>query len=97
MTIWLKMIGREDEESGLLMGFGDHCLTRDCGQQDAASELPVLHRDTMQGFQCRVLTVVYCAAGGWAGQRSSGVQEVGPLTPPPSPPQLTLSPKPAES
>ena len=81
------------------MGFGDHCLTRDCGQQDAASELPVLHRDTMQGFQCRVDCCVLCsgAAGGWAGQRSSGVQEVGPLTPPPSPPQLTLSPKPAES
>ena len=94
MTIWLKIIGRtgEDEESGLLMGFGDHCLTRDCGQQDAASELPVLHRDTMQGFQCRVLTVVCCAVEQPVDGQVSGPQVFRKSDHLPHPPPLLNSP-----
>ena len=96
MTIWLKIIGRtrEDEESGLLMGFGDHCLTRDCGQQDAASELPVLHRDTMQGFQCRVDCCVLCSR--WMG-RSAVLRCSGSRTTYPTPLPSSTHPQPKTS
>ena len=80
-----KIGTKEDEESGLLMGFWRSLSGHPVFQIAASRTLPV-NCIAVQYLQYRwsaEQSGVERATGRWAGQRSSGVQEVGPLTPPP--------------
>ena len=100
MPRWLaitKIGTKEDEESGLLMGFWRSLSGQPVVQIAASRTLPV-RNSALHCILSRLSRQLHCglfgrvgwsaATGGWAGQRSSGVQEVGPLTPSlhPSPP-----------